>query len=244
MINIDGIEVGWKEPCRVVAEVSNNHNGCLDRAIRIIDGVKAAGADFVKFQCYTPDELVALRGDGPAPAQWSSMSMRDLYTKAQTPLDWFPALFAHARKIGITPFSSVFGAESMEVLQSVDCPAYKVARLDNHHDTLRRMLKATDKPVIVSTGGEDTTIQADLYLWCPEGYPQKNINLKHSTFEHYNGFSYHGTSAMPLMIASTFGALMVETHVQLDDEPSELEANISITMTQLRALTDFIKAPK
>jgi sialic acid synthase SpsE len=112
-VNIAGVEIGSGHPCRFVAELSNNHNGDRDRCGRLIDAAKAAGADFVKFQCYTPDELVALRGDGPAPAPWNDRTMRDLYTQAQTPLDWFPKIKAHCERVGIPWFSSVFGPTSL-----------------------------------------------------------------------------------------------------------------------------------
>jgi len=84
-------------------------------AMKALDAAKAAGADFVKFQCYSPDELVDLRGDGPAPEPWGSQgwTMRALYEKARTPFEWFPTLFAHARAIGIVPFASVFGAADL-----------------------------------------------------------------------------------------------------------------------------------
>lgn len=124
MLTIGGVAIGPDRPCRFVAEISNNHNGDLARCLRLITAAKDAGADFVKFQCYSPDELVALRGDGPAPEPWGAQgwTMRALYEKARTPFAWFPDLFQYARDIGIVPFSSVFGLESLQGVGTVRVP--------------------------------------------------------------------------------------------------------------------------
>ena len=84
--------------------------------------------------------IVALRGDGPAPDPWGRQgwTMRQLYEKAQTPHAWFPALVEHCKRIGLPWFSSVFGPESLQLLEALDCPAYKIARLDNEQTTIRR----------------------------------------------------------------------------------------------------------
>ena len=117
-LDIAGVAVGRGHPCRVIWEVSNNHNGDRDRCGRIIDAAKAAGVDFCKFQAYTPDELIAMRGDGKAPDPWgaSGWEMRDLYEHAKTPLDWFPKIAAHCERVGMPWFASVFGRESLDAL--------------------------------------------------------------------------------------------------------------------------------
>lgn len=234
-MNIAGVEVGPGQPCRVVAEVSNNHNGSLALAKRLIRECADAGADFIKFQCYTPDELVVLRGNGPAPDPWGAdgWTMRDLYEKAQTPHAWFPELVAECEIVGIPWFSSVFGVESLALLRKLGCPALKVAALDI--DTaFARMVSLSQVPIIASSRGERVP-WADLTLYCPPGYPQDPEEIRAARLpQPLDGTSYHGTD---LAVAEMLmGWSILEVHVQLDDVPSELEANVSLTVSQLREL--------
>jgi N-acetylneuraminate synthase len=242
-MNISGIEIGGSAPCRFVAELGNAHNGDRDRMGRLIDAAKAAGADFVKTQCYLPSELVALRGDGPAPEPWGSQgwSMRDLYTKAATPFEWFPKIKEHCERVGIPWFSSVFGPESLALLESLGCPAYKIARLDNENAALMAAVGVTKKGTLISCrGGEAAMLRGDLRLYCPPGYPQTEFGLSAKKFVclplglgyPFQGFSYHGTSIEPPVVAATLGAKIIECHMMLWDEPSELESNVSLTDVQ------------
>jgi len=239
-MNIAGTEVGQGFPCRVVAEISNNHNGSLETAKRLIRECAGAGAAFIKFQCYHPDELVELRGDGPAPAPWDDWTMRDLYEKAQTPHEWFPELVAECNRAGVPWFSSVFGWQSFEMLTKLGCPAYKIAALDVNTQfaaDVAYLAGRVYRPVIASSRGERID-WADLTLYCPEGYPQDELDLApHNLI--LDGLSYHGTD--PDIAAFGLRQAMLEVHVQLDDEPSELEAGVSLTVSQLRELC---KGPK
>ena len=236
-MNIEGVNVGGQHPCRYIFEVSNAHNGDKDRALRLIDAAAASNADFVKFQCYTPDELVAIRGDGPAPEPWGAMgwTMRALYDVARTPLEWFPDLFAHARTLGLVPFASVFGADSLAVLQAVNCPAYKIARLDNESALLHALVDATGKPKIVSVAPNQAA-HADATLFCPPGYPQEPFDCTPDIWTAHTGLSYHGTDPAVPMHAVANGAKLIECHVMLDDEPSELEASVCLTVSQFTTL--------
>jgi sialic acid synthase SpsE len=257
-MNISGIEIGPGQPCRFVAELSNNHNGDRDRCGRLIDAAKAAGADFIKLQCYTADELVALRGDGPAPEPWGSQgwTMRTLYEYAATPLDWFPLIKAHCERIGMPWFSSVFGPDSLAMLEALDCPAYKIARLDNRDDWLAQSVCATGKPVIVSESESGDAAASGFRLYCPPGYPQQQFAFdgrfapyveSHAWMEvevhdaDFDGFSYHGTDPLPCIVAATLGAKLIEVHFQLYAEPSELEANVSLTPGQFREMVDTVR---
>lgn len=246
-MEIAGIEIGHGHPCRTVAELSNNHNGKLENAIRLLNCAKAAGADFAKMQAYTPDELVALRGDGLAPSQWGEQgwTMRDLYTKAMTPREWFPELFAHAKRIGLPLFASVFGGGSLMLMEDMGCPAYKIASLDRDARLLAAGVRATGKPVLVSIPDwdPDTTAQytADMFLYCPPGYPQPRMELRAFLYNSRRGFSYHGTDPLLPVYAAVNGAVLLECHMQLSDEPSELEANISLTEIQFATMVHEIR---
>jgi len=260
-ITISGIEIGAGQPCRFVAEISNNHNGSLERAHRLIDAAKASGADFAKYQCFLPSELVSLRGDGPAPEPWGSQgwTMASLYEKAQTPHAWFPALVAHCNEIGLPWFSSVFGYDSLALLESLDVPALKVARLDNSNDELARVIGQSQRPIIVSYDDSGAiwaryqrATAGRIALFCPPGYPQASFGLRRpenfykfyreGTFDDFDGFSYHGTSIEPPIVAATLGAKLVECHMMLEAEPSELEANVSLTEVQFADMIRRVRA--
>ena len=243
-VNIKGVEIGPGQPCRIVAEVSNAHNGSLARAHRIIEAAKEAGADFVKFQAYTPDELISMRGDGKPPPPWDEMTMHELYTKAMTPHGWFPSLSEKCDRVGIPWFSSVFGLDSLEMLERNWCPVYKLSSLDIEYQAFRRSVHMTGKPIIQSRPKLTDAIDhlsADLTLWCPPGYPQ-TVSAPFPAWA--DGFSYHGTDWEVAASVAKAGAQLIEVHVQLDDEPSELEEDVSLTMSQLKELCDAVKPPK
>ncbi len=244
MIEIEGVKIGHDEPCRFVAEISNNHNGDQARCFRLIEAAVTAGADFVKFQAYTPDELVQLRGDGRAPEPWGSQghTMRSLYEMAETPHEWLPGAFEMVRALGAVPFASVFGYESLALLESIRCPAYKIAALDVDRDVpLWDEVADIGKPVIASIREWHVDYDwIDLHLLCPEGYPQhftKLDELEMKGFaQKYDGFSYHGTDPNVPAYAVGQGARIIECHFQLAGEPSELEANVSLDENQFTAL--------
>lgn len=254
--NISGVEIGHNRPCRFAVEVSNAHNGDLARAHRLVDAAKATGSEFVKFQAYRPAELLELRGDGPAPEPWGSTgyTMRTLYERAQTPLEWLPELFQHARDIGIVPFSSVFGLESLLVLERCACPAYKIARLDNTNAPLRDAVLSRNKPMLVSAesrvmiGGFNRDDVATLY--CAPGYPTPYDKVRLPDFCLWGsdkfggqmiGLSSHCLDPLLPIAAVSRGAKLVEMHMMLDDEPSELESEVSLTASAFRRMVDDVR---
>jgi sialic acid synthase SpsE len=247
-MNIGPLKVSPGEPCAIVAEIGNAHNGSFGRAIKLLNAARSCEASAAKIQSYTVDELIALRGDGPAPAQWGEQgyTMRTLYEKAQTPLHWLPYLFGHARRIGLPLFSSVFGPDSLAALEAAGCPAYKIARLDNQSGDIYRMVKATGKPVIMSAArGETFPHDVDAVLSCNPGYPQTDLSFWPQEFEDRApvvGYSYHGTDPQPCIDAATIGASIVEAHFMLDAEPSELESNVSLGESAFRRMVDDVRA--
>jgi pseudaminic acid synthase len=256
-VNIGGVEIGGGQPCRVIAELSCNHGGSLDRALRMIRAAKEAKCDLVKFQAYTPTELIALRGDGPAPGAWGEQgyTMQTLYEEARTPFGWFPTLFAYAREIGITPFASFFGRESFDVLQSVNCGAYKIAALDRTHSWIVDLAISSGKPVIASVPTEaDRRERGVEYLLCPPDYPQTAIALDRRMFVEqfvgiagtvpppFIGFSYHGRDHRVCYDAAVLGAGLIEAHFQLENEMGSIEWEISLTNVQFAQLVKEIRA--
>jgi N-acetylneuraminate synthase len=127
---INGRKIGLEHPPYIIAEISANHNGSLDRALKTIEEAKRCGADAVKIQTYTADTITI---DCDAPdflirgGLWDGYKLYDLYRWAETPYEWHQAMFEHARKCGVTLFSTPFDETAVELLESLHAPAYKIA---------------------------------------------------------------------------------------------------------------------
>ena len=156
-LEIAGRPVGPEHAPYVIAEMSGNHNGSLDRALAIIDAIADTGAHAVKLQTYTPNTMTldlregAFVIDDPA-SLWHGRSLHDLYAEAHTPWDWHPALFERAAKCGLACFSSPFDDTAVDLLEGLDAPAYKIASFENTDVALLRRVARSGRPVIVSTG--------------------------------------------------------------------------------------------
>jgi pseudaminic acid synthase len=251
-MNIDGRDIGGNLPPYIVAEVGANHCGSLDTALALIKAAKKAGADAVKFQCYTPDTITIdcdkpdfIIKDGP----WKGRKLYELYAKAHTPFEWFPVLFEYARTVGITLFSSVFDETSVDLLESLRCPAYKIASMEITDTNLIRYAAKTGKPLIISTGmATDDEIHRALgaaaatrvlLLNCVSGYPSEvsEVDLKRlQSLNWFNtGISDH-TLGVDIPIAATvLGAKVIEKHFILNflpDAAGDLPEDADFSMDQ------------
>jgi pseudaminic acid synthase len=259
-ITIAGREIAPDRPPYVIAELSANHNGSLDRAIAIIDAAKAAGADAIKLQTYRAD-TITIDHDGPEfvlhGGLWDGRRLYELYEDAAMPWDWHKPLFDHAKKIGITIFSSPFDTTAIDLLQSLGAPAFKVASLEMADLPLIKRMAATGKPLIMSTGASELSEIADsvaaaraggckeiLLLQCTSGYPTPpaDSNLKTianlgETFDCVVGLSDHTMGTAVPVAAVALGACAIEKHFTLRRADGGVDSAFSLEPEEMARLT-------
>jgi N-acetylneuraminate synthase len=247
----------------VIAEVSGNHGGDLERALAIIDAAAAAGADAVKFQTYTAD-TITIDVDGPAfrvsdeHGLWGGRTLYDLYTEAHTPWEWHEAMFLRARERGLIPFSSPFDATAVELLASLDAPVYKIASLEIGDTALLREVAATGKPVILSNGAASMldTAQAVqtlreagtseiILLSCVSSYPAdpreanvRSIPTLRAALDIEVGFSDHTPGVGAALSAVAHGATVIEKHLTLSRAQGGVDAAFSLEPAEFAMLTE------
>jgi N-acetylneuraminate synthase len=266
-ITIDGRSIGYADSPYIIAELSGNHRGELSNALAMIDAAKAAGADAIKIQSYTPD-TITLNHDGPefmiTGGLWAGRTLYDLYSEAYTPFEWHEALFAHAKAIGITLFSSPFDHTAVELLGDLDCPAYKVASFEITDIPLLQKIARTGKPVIMSTGlatlAEIAEAVAALYesgcrelaiLHCISGYPTPledchlaTIKDLQAQFNTPVGLSDHTKDNTAAAIAVSLGAAIIEKHFILDPAEGGVDAEFSLPPAEFAQMVQQAKLVK
>lgn len=263
--SIDNRTIGPGYPPYIIAELSANHGGDLGRALRIIELAAEAGADAIKFQAYTPD-CMTLDCDLPGfviegNSLWAGRRLYDLYTEAATPFDWFPELYNHARKLGITPLTTPFSKEAVEMLEEQNTPAYKIASFEAAHHELITACAETGKPLLISSGMcskneiEDAldivhktgTREVGVFR-CNSGYPAKvhEANLlavpdMMASFEIPVGFSDHTIGPAAAAAACALGASMIEKHFIDSPEPPTVDSVFSMVPEELTALVQLCR---
>lgn len=212
---------------KIIAEISGNHAGKLANAHALVDAAKVSGATHVKFQAFTVDEMAPpilhaayILEDGP----WAGQSLRSLYATTRTPLEWLPFLFDHAREIGLEPFASVFGQESLAWLRALKPSLYKIASAEAVDTTLLRAVKAEGVPVLASLGCREYAIPDTIPMWCVAEYPAQSAHFGSWTLAGPWGFSDHTRGWLAGQLAVARGAIYLEKHLMLDDVPCEDEA--------------------
>ena len=247
-----------------VAEISANHNGSLLHAKKLIKIAKRYGADAVKLQTYTPDTLTIkcnkpdfkIRG-----GLWNGKTLWDLYSKAQTPFEWHKKLFDYAKKLKIICFSTPFDESSVDLLESLNCPFYKVASFEMNHIPLIKKIAQTNKPIIISTGmanlkeidlayktAKKNGAKEIILLYCVSNYPSKisdfNFNNIKILKERYNckiGFSDHSTDNKVVATAIAAGAEVIEKHIALESQKKGFDLAFSLKGKEIRDYAKVIK---
>lgn len=258
-ITIDGREIGPDHPPYIIAELSANHNGSLDRALQTIDEAHRCGASAVKLQTYTADTMT-IDSDRPefhlTEGPWAGYRLYDLYRWAQTPFEWHQAMFEHARKLGMTVFSTPFDESAVDLLEELDAPAYKIASFEVTDLPLVEYIARTGKPIIMSTGMASeqeieeavSTIRAAgckelVLLHCISSYPapMDQANLAQlvelgNRFDAIPGLSDHTLGTTASVAAVALGACLIEKHFTLSRADKGPDSDFSIEPDELERL--------
>lgn len=258
-IQIAGRRIGPGTPPYVIAELSANHNGKFKTAFRLIEEAKKAGADAVKLQTYTPDTITLdcdrdeFRIHG---GLWDGRTLYDLYREAHMPWEWHAPLFAYARKLGITIFSSPFDSTAVDLLERLDAPAYKIASFEAIDLPLIRYVARLGKPMIISTGMADAQeIQEAIdaarsggckelaILHCVSGYPAPPADYNLRTlpdmirrFGLVTGLSDHTLDNTTAITSVALGASIIEKHFTLDRSAGGPDDSFSLEPIELAQL--------
>lgn len=231
--------ISAKSPAFIVAEISANHNGDYNRALEIIHAAAEAGADAVKLQTYTAD-TITLDCDDPCfqineGTIWDGTTLYKLYQEAYTPWEWQPGLKEEAEKLGLECFSSPFDLTSVDFLEKMDVPAYKIASYEINDIPLIRKVAKLHKPIIFATGiayPEDIELALQtckeegnediILLKCVSAYPtpydQVNLRVMNTLAEKYDclvGLSDHTMGTVVSTGSIALGGKMIEKHLTL-----------------------------
>ena len=258
-IEIDARTIGSEHAPYIIAEMSANHNGNIENAFRIIEAAKQSGADAVKLQTYRPD-TITLNCDSEDfrihGGLWNGRTLYELYEEAHMPWDWHAPLFAHARKLGITIFSSPFDNTAVELLEDLNAPAYKIASFEAVDLPFIKYVASTGKPMIISTGMADAQeIQESIeaareggctqlaILHCVSGYPApaEDYNLRTipdliKRFGLVTGLSDHTLDNTTAITSVAMGASIIEKHFTLNRSGGGPDDSFSLEPDELIAL--------
>ena len=246
----------------IIAELSANHNGSLDTAIETIRAAKRAGADCIKLQTYTADTITIdsdkkdflIKG-----TIWNGKKLHDLYKEAFTPWEWHEELMLVAKKEGLICFSSPFDKTAVDFLETLNVPAYKIASFEITDIPLIEYVASKGKPIILSTGiAEIKDIELALdackrmgnhdiaLLKCTSSYPapieEANMCMVKDLASRFNvisGLSDHTLGSTAPVVATVFGAKIIEKHFILDRSVGGPDASFSMNELEF---TEMVKA--
>jgi N-acetylneuraminate synthase len=249
----------------VIAEMSGNHNQSLERAIEIVKAAAESGAHAVKLQTYTADTMTLDIDEGEFHIEslslWKGISLYNLYQQAYTPWEWHKPIFELCRDLGLICFSTPFDETSVDFLEELNVPAYKIASFENNHLPLIEKVSSTGKPILISTGmatiseldeavrtARESGCRDIILLKCTSTYPATPEDSNILTIPHMRelfaceiGLSDH-TLGIGVAIASVAcGATVIEKHFTICRDDGGVDAAFSIEPEELRTLVDESK---
>lgn len=263
-ICIAGRSIGPGFEPYVICELSGNHNGSLERALRLLEEAAKTGADAIKIQSYTPD-TITIDHDGPGfrveGGLWDGRTLYDLYGEAQTPFEWHEPLFRRARELGVTLFSSPFDESAADLLEELGAPAYKIASFEAVDLPLVAHVAAKGKPMIISTGMANLAEIGDavrtarengcrelVLLHCISSYPapdeQSNVRTVPDLAERFGtvaGLSDHTSGSAVAVASIALGGCVVEKHFTLNRDDGGPDSAFSLEPAEFRSLVDDCK---
>ncbi|MFH6963250.1 pseudaminic acid synthase [Flavobacterium plurextorum] len=263
-MKLGNIEINSESPVFIIAELSANHNGSLETALETIRAAKRAGANCIKLQTYTADTMTIdcdkddfiIKG-----TIWDGQNLHKLYQEAYTPWEWHKELFLEADKQGLICFSSPFDRTAVDFLEELNVPAYKIASFEITDIPLIEYVASKGKPIILSTGiAEQEDIELALeacrrmgnndlaLLKCTSSYPapinEANMCMVKDLAESYNvisGLSDHTMGATVPIVATCFGAKIIEKHFILDRAIGGPDASFSMNEGEFTAMVKAVR---
>ena len=265
-IPVEKYNIGPQNQPFVIAEMSGNHNGSLERALKIVDMVAESGAQAIKLQTYTPDTMTININEndfhiGDKSSLWEGKSLYKLYEEAQTPWEWHKPIFESARKHGLVAFSSPFDVTAVDFLESLNVSIYKIASAELVDLNLIQRVAQTKKPMIMSTGmaniaeiheavnmARSNGCPYIILLKCTATYPatpdESNLNsipVMREVFDVQIGLSDHTLGIGAAIAAVAVGATVVEKHVTLARADGGVDSAFSLEPHELKMLVSATK---
>ncbi len=255
--------VGTDHPPFVIAELSGNHNGSLDRALEIVKAAAQAGAHCLKLQTYTADTMTLDTDQSDffisdAQSLWKGKSLYQLYQEASTPWEWHQPIFDLCRELGMVGMSSPFDATAVDFLDSLDVPAFKIASFEAVDLPLVKKIAEKGKPVIASTGMAtleeiDLLVQTVrstgneqlILLKCTSSYPATATHANLKTIPHLReafgvpvGLSDHTLGIGVAIAGVAYGACVIEKHLTLNRTEGGVDSDFSLEPAELKSLVE------
>ncbi|HMO61135.1 MAG TPA: pseudaminic acid synthase [Ferruginibacter sp.] len=249
----------------IIAELSANHNGSLENALAHVKAAKQAGADAIKLQTYTADTItIDARTDDFRLKQgtiWDGKYLYDLYKEAYTPWEWHRQIFDAAKAEGLICFSSPFDPTAVDLLETLQAPAYKIASFEITDIPLIEYTASKGKPIIISTGiaeEEDIQLAVDackrvgnhqiVLLKCTSSYPapfnEANMAMIPDLAQRFGvitGLSDHTMGITVPVVATTLGAKVIEKHFILDRSMGGPDASFSLNIEEFAAMVKAVR---
>lgn len=257
-IQIGSKKIAFDKKPFIIAEMSGNHNQSLERAFAIVDAAAETGVDAIKLQTYTPDTMTipGAYTITDKNSLWYGKELHELYKEAYTPWEWHEPIFKRAKEKGLITFSTPFDESSVDFLEKLNVPVYKIASFENTDLPLLKKVASTGKPVIMSTGAASLaeiytavqTLKSNgckelILLKCTSTYPStpENTNLNTITamreiFDCIIGLSDHTMGIGAAIASVALGARVIEKHFTLSRADGGVDSAFSMEPEEMKSL--------